>query len=417
MTQAPERKPPPPKPAVLPASLSSEARAAMVRRANPYAYLLVYLVLALFVVGLAWSYYSDLEIVTTGQGRVIPSSKVQVIQNLEGGILEELLVAEGDLVARDQVLVRINDVNFSSNQRENRARALALQAAIARGTAEVTGVPPRFPPQIARERPDFVRSETALYEARQRELNEGLGHMLRSLESVRDELKLSEPLVKQGALAEVEILRLRRQESELLARVDDRRNQFRSGAQGDLIRSQVELTRVDEAMVAVNDRVRRTTVRSPVKGLVKKLNVTTPGGVIPPGSDIMEIVPIEDTLLVETRILPGDIGFIQIGQGANVKISAYDYSIYGGLPGRVEHISADAISDAPRASADARANETYYRVLVRTEKNSVEGADKKLLMVIPGMTASVDILTGHRTVLRYLLQPFIRAKDAGMRER
>ena len=416
MTQAPQRRPPPPKPAP-PVALATEARAAMERRANPYAYLLVYLVLALLVIAIVWAYFSDLEIVTTGQGRVIPSSKVQLIQNLEGGILEELLVAEGDLVARDQVLARINDVNFNSNLRENRARYLSLTAAIARLTAEVTGAQPRFPADVARERPDFVRIETTLYHARQRELNEGLTHMLKSLESVREELRLSAPLVKQGALAEVEILRLQRQESELLARVDDRRNQFRSGAQADLIRSQVELSRLDEALVAVNDRVRRTTVRSPVRGLVKKLNVTTPGGVIQPGSDIMEVVPIDDTLLIETRITPGDIGFLRIGQHTNVKITAFDYSIYGSLNGRVEHISADAITDAPRASADPRANETYYRVLVRTDKNSFEAADKQPLPVIPGMTATVDILTGHRTVLRYLIQPFVRAKDAGLRER
>ena len=378
---------------------------------NPHwlTYSLVYLVLAFLFVFVVWAWQAEVEVVTTGQAKVIPSSKVQVVQNLEGGILEELLVSEGEIVKRDQVLARISDVNFASNVRESRARQLALRASIARQQAEVTGTQPSFPADVVRERPDFVREETALYRARQQELKESLDNLAITLGMVREELKLSEPLVKAGAISEVEILRLRRMEAENKARMDDRRNQFRAAAQGELRQSQVELSRLDESVVAMQDRVRRTTVRSPMDGVVKTLKITTLGGVIQPGSDIMEIVPIEDRLLVETRISPSNVGFLRPGQQAMVKFSAYDFSIYGGLEGKVEHISADTI-------ADTRANEVYYLVLVRTEKNSISAGDKTLT-VIPGMTAGVDILTDRKTILQYILKPFLRARETAMRER
>jgi adhesin transport system membrane fusion protein len=392
-----------------PAPARADARDVEVANPHWLTYSLVYLVLAFLLVFLWWSYRAEVEIVTTGQAKVITSSKVQVVQNLEGGILEELLVAEGDIVKREQVVARISDVNFASNYRESRARQIALRAAVARQQAEVSGAQLSFPADVVRERPDFVREETALYRARQHELKEALDNLAITLGMVREELALSEPLVKQGAISEVEILRLRRMEAENKARMDDRRNQFRAGAQTELRQSQVELSRLEESVVAMKDRVQRTTVRSPMDGVVKKLNITTLGGVIQPGSDIMEIVPIEDTLLVETRISPADVGFLRPGQQAMVKVSAYDFSIYGGLDGKVEHISADTM-------ADTRANEVYYMVLVRTDRNSIV-AGEKTLTVIPGMTAAVDILTGRKTVLQYILKPFLRARETAMRER
>jgi membrane fusion protein, adhesin transport system len=378
---------------------------------NPHwlTYSLVYLVLGFILVFVFWAWRAEVEVVTTGSAKVIPSSKVQIVQNLEGGILEELLVAEGEIVKRDQVLARISDTTFASNYRESRARQLALRAAIARQQAEVTGAQPSFPSEVAKERPDFVREELALFRARQQELKESLDNFAITLGMVREELKLSEPLVKAGAISEVEILRLRRQEAENKARMDDRRNQFRAAAQGELRQSQVELSRLEESIVAMQDRVRRTTVRSPMDGVVKTLKITTRGAVIQPGSDIMEIVPIEDRLLVETRISPSDVGFLRPGQQAMVKVSAYDFSIYGGLEGKVEHISADTITDA-------RANEVYYLVFVRTEKNSISAGDKNLT-VIPGMTAGVDILTDRKTILQYIMKPFLRARETAMRER
>ena len=392
--------------AMLPPPLTTD-----VEVANPHwlTYSLVYLVVGFLAVFLLWAYQAQVEVVTTGQAKVIPSSKVQVVQNLEGGILEELLVAEGDFVKRDQVLARISDVNFASNYRESRARQLALRAAMARQQAEVTGAQPAFPADVVRERPDFVREEMALFRARQHELKESLDNFAITLAMVREELKLSEPLVKAGAISEVEILRLRRMEAENKARMDDRRNQFRAAAQGELRQSQVELSRLEESVVAMQDRVRRTTVRSPMDGVVKTLKITTLGGVIQPGSDIMEIVPIEDRLLVETRISPADVGFLRPGQQAMVKVSAYDFSVYGGLEGKVEHISADTI-------ADTRANEVYYLVLVRTERNSISAGDKTLT-VIPGMTAEVDILTDRKTILQYILKPFLRSRETALRER
>lgn len=227
---------------------------------------------------------------------------------------------------------------------------------------------------------------------------------------VSRELGMSIPLVAKGAMSEVEILRLRRQENELSGQIEDKRNKFVSDAQGELNKNKVALDKLTESTVANKDRVTRTIVRSPLQGVVKKINKTTIGGVIGPGEDIMEVVPLEDTLLIETQIKPDDIGFVRTGQNAVVKVSAYDYSIYGGLHGVVEHVSADALADEKKPDV------TYYRALIRTNSNVLLWQGRSLL-IIPGMTATVDILTDHRTVLYYVLKPILKTKETAMRER
>ena len=369
----------------------------------------LYATLAFFVAAFIWAQRSVIDEVTIGQGRVIPSSLVHVVQNLEGGILSDLRVQEGAVVRKGDVLARIDDTGFSATYRESRTRELALRAAAARLSAEVRGAAPEFPADVRRERPDLIASETQLHRSREQELRQSVQMVERSLELVSQELKMAAPLVDKGALSEVDVLRLRRQENELRGALEDRRNKFAAEAQAELTRVQVELSRLRDTNVAAKDRVTRTVLTAPVHGVVKKLHVTTLGAVVQPGRDILEIVPLEDSLLVEAQVRPSDIAFIRPGQRAMVKITAYDFSIYGGLQGEVERISADTL-------VDERKGESYYKVMVRT-KSAFLGRPDQPLAIIPGMTASADILTGRRSVLQYLLKPFNRVQERALRER
>jgi multidrug efflux pump subunit AcrA (membrane-fusion protein) len=387
----------------------SETRAAIVRDSNPLSVAVLYLTALFLVAAIYWAAYATLDEVAIGVGRVVPSSQVQVIQNLEGGILAQLSVAEGQIVEKNQPLLRIDDTRFTSSYREARIKRLSLLAAIARLSAEAEGREPVFSAEVRKGSPKLVDSETELYKTRRRALEETIEGLKRSLAFATQEMKMTEPLVAQGAMSEVELLRLRRQVNELNTAIDERRNRFRATASEELTKARNELNELSEASVAMADRVKRTLVRSPVRGVVKKLNVTTIGAVIQPGASILEIVPVEDTLLVETQIRPDDIAFIHPGQPATVKVTAYDYSIYGGLTGVVEQVSADSMIDEKKGVS-------YYKVMVKTERASIDHQGKSL-PIIPGMTASVDVLTGHKTVLDYLLKPVLKARERALRER
>jgi adhesin transport system membrane fusion protein len=379
------------------------------QESRPLARAVLLLTAFFIIVAVTWAAYATLDEVAIGTGRVIPSSQIQMIQNLEGGILAELEVAEGRVVEKDQVLLRIDDTRFTSTVREANVKRYSLLASIARLTAEAQGGALVFPPEVKREAPNLVRNETELHASRRRALNEAVAGLRRSHEFASRELAMSEPLVAKGAISEVEILRLRRQVNELQTNIDERRNRFRAEAGSELARHRAELAGLKESAVAMEDRVKRTVMRSPVRGIVKTIHITTPGAVIQPGANIMEIVPLEDSLLIEAQVRPDDIAFIHPGQGATVKVTAYDYSIYGGLPGTVEHVSADSLVDDKKGAS-------FYKVLVRTKASNIDHHGK-LLPIIPGMTASVDILTGKKTVLDYLLKPVLKARERALRER
>jgi adhesin transport system membrane fusion protein len=388
----------------------SDARAAIAGESRPYASAVLYLTAAVFIVLLVWAAFADLEEVAVGTGRVIPSSQVQVVQNLEGGILVQLSVVEGQTVEKDQVLLRMDDTRFTSSYREGQVKRLALMAMSARLSAEARGVGAlAFPAELVKEAPNLVKSETVLFNSRRHALGQVVAGLRRSHELATRELQMSEPLVASGSISEVEVLRLRRQVNELQTNIDDRTNKFRADANEELAKVNTEIAGLDESAVAAQDRVKRTLVRSPLRGIVKKVNITTIGAVIQPGASILEIVPVDDTLLIEAQVRPEDIAFIHSGQPARVKVSAYDYTIYGGLPGKVEHVSADSIPDDKKGT-------TFYKVLVRTESAHLKHQGKSLA-IIPGMTASVDILTGRKTVLDYLLKPVIKARERALRER
>jgi adhesin transport system membrane fusion protein len=415
-----------------------------------FAHLLLVVIVAFFATFLAWASWAELDEVTRGEGKVIPSRQVQVVQNLEGGIVAEIAVREGAIVERGEVLVRIDDIRAASSLRESRARHLALLGALSRLRAEVDETELVFPPEVVAEAPVVAANERALFEARRQALESEIGilrsqaaqreqelselatrldQLKRSHELALEELKITEPLAANRVVSRVQLLRLEREVNDLSGelettrlvvpraeaalreasrRIEERYLKFRAEAQRELNAVQAEAAALGEVIAAAADTVSRTEVRSPVRGTVKQLFVNTVGGVIQPGADLIEIVPLEDNLLVEAKVRPADIAFLHPGQAAMVKVTAYDFAIYGGLEGVVEDISADTITDEK--------GESFYRVRVRTHDSALHEAGEPL-PIIPGMTTQVDILTGEKTVLDYLLGPILRAKERALRER
>lgn len=383
---------------------------------------LAFLSIALMLLALGgfllWASHAELEEVTRGQGRVVPSSKEQVIQSLEPGILTEMLVREGDMVEKDQVLLRIDPTRAEALYREIDAKTVALAASAARLRAEAYGGKLEFPDTV-RAQPEVMQRETEAWRSRKRALEESIDGLARGIELLDREIRITEPMVGRGLVSEVELLRLKRQRNDLALQATDRRNKFSADAAADLNKVEAELAQASESLIARADIFARTEIRSPMKGTVKSIKVSTIGGVVQAGQDIMLIVPAEDTLLIEAYVRPADVAFLHPGQKAVVKVSAYDYAIYGGLEGVVESISPDTLRDERRGgvSTDVPNEESsFYRVKVRTDQTSLVTPAGQELPIIPGMTASVEMLSGTKTVMQYLLKPVNRAAEA-MRER
>jgi adhesin transport system membrane fusion protein len=435
-------------------AFANDVRAAVELRTPRTARMLLWSVLAMFVVGLIWAHFAVLDEVKRGNGRVVPSRQMQVVQSLEGGIIAAILVQEGSLVSEGQPLVRIEDTSFASQFGEIRERRAAMAARVIRLETEALGRDKVvFPDELIRDAPRSVDAERALFEARVRKLAQDIDVVSRQEEQRRTELEeyrasekrlaetlallnkevdITRKLYQQKVVPEIEMLRLDRQATDMRGQLDvtrvsmtkanagiqeaqsrgvNARTAFRAQAEEDLAKSKGDLAVLEENIRAAQDRVRRTELKSPVKGIVNKLNVTTVGAVVQPASNIMDIVPLDDSLLVEGRIRPQDIAFIRANQDAVVKLSAYDSSSFGSLTGKVERISADTITEGQGEKAD-----TFYRVMVRTEKNHL-GTDENPLPIIPGMVATVEILTGSKSVLDYLVKPARMLRDEAMRER
>ncbi len=478
--------------------LTTDIRTAILVQSPKGGRYILWFVLIFLIVAVVWAYFSETDQATRGSGRVIPSRQVQVVQNLEGGILEEILVDVGEVVDRGQLLLKIDDTRFSAPYQESRYKYLSLLAKVARLKAETTGGSFELPEKVLKENPevtatgndplnsrkkafdedlqarvsrlkektmgsdfelpaevlrenpeiaereeDLFRSRKQAFEAELSILNEQMnqrvqelaelyakeGHLKRSYELLKSELTMTRPLVSQGAVSKVEMLRLEREankmEGELEAiklqipriksrleeskrLIEERKLRYYNEAKQELNDTLAELEALSVTAVALEDRLKRTHVLSPVRGTVNQILLNTVGGVIQPGMDLIEIVPLEDTLLVETKIKPSDIAFLHPGQKAMVMFSAYDFTIYGGLEGKVEHISADSITD--------ETGESYYLVRVRTSKNHL-GSEENPMPIIPGMVAIVDILTGKNTILSYLLKPALRTKKLALKER
>lgn len=410
---------------------------------------IIWVIFVLFLMFMVWAYYSNIEQVTRGDGKVVPSTQIQIVQNLEGGILSEIMVDVGELVKKDQLLLRIDETRFSSSFKQNRVKYLSYKARAARLLSEANGTSFEVPKEVMDEKPEIGIREQELFESRNREfqsnmdilqeqisqreheykeLTTKLEELARTYALLQKELELTRPLVAQGAVSEVEVLHLERQASQMQGEIATirqtipkaqsrlqesqlalRENElvFFNKAKSELNEILAELDEVSASAIALEDRLRRTNVRSPVTGTINRLLVNTVGGVIQPGMDLVEIVPLEDTLVVETKIKPADIAFLRPNQEAKVKFTAYDFTIYGGLNAKLEHISADSITDEKGNS--------FYLVRLRTDKNYL-GPESDPLPIIPGMVASVDILTGKKTILAYLLKPVLRAKYMALRE-
>ena len=391
-------------------SLLSDLRSAEIVEHNTLAGWSLLLAFVVVVAGGVWATWAELDEVTVGVGKVIPFGRDQTIQSLDGGILEKILVHEGDVVEKGQELLHIDDTRSSALLREGESKVNALRAQAARLRAEASGGSPQFDAELQRVRPDLVAAESNSFHSRLSALQQSLAGKQRALALAEDELQMTSPLAQKGIVSEVEVLRLRRQIAELRGHISDLRNKFKAESSAELARTESELASLRELLASRADQVKQAVVHSPVRGIVKHIRFNTIGGVIRAGEEIMQIVPTDERLLVEAKIRPADVAFLRPGMKATVKISAYDYGIYGALEGIVERISPDTLQD------DARKEETFYRIHVRTNQGTLSEPNGKPLPIIPGMIATVEILTGHKTVMDYLLKPVLKARDA-MREK
>ncbi|CEG08141.1 Type I secretion system membrane fusion protein PrsE [Afipia felis] len=410
-------------------SFANDVRAAAELKTPRASLILLGTTVALMVVGIIWAHFAVLDEVKRGNARVIPSRQLQVVQSLEGGIVQDILVQEGDIVKQGQVLMRIDDTKFLADLGEVRERRFANAARVARLEAEVKGLPkPTFPDKLAERAPQAVQTEQNVFDARAKKLAQDVDVLTQQATRLSDSLKLlsrevqlTQNLYTQKVVPEIEMLRLQRQESDMRgqlaetqARISTAKATFRSQAEEDLAKSRADLAVLEETTKSAQDRVRRADLKSPVNGIINKLNVTTVGAVVQPGANLMDIVPLDDSLLVEGRIRPQDIAFIRPQQNAVVKITAYDSSVYGSLKGKVERISADSIVD-DKSEQRGEKGESFYRVIVRTDKNHL-GTAEHPLPIIPGMVATVEVQTGEKSVLDYMMKPARMLRDEALRE-
>ncbi len=373
--------------------------------------LLLWTTASALVVFFVWAYFAEIDQITRAQGQVIASQRSQLIQSQDGGIIEQLLVKDGDIVDRGQVLVRLEKARTEASFLEARARSAGLTATVARLRAEVLGTNPVFPAMLG-SYPDIRENQIVLFRKRKSAIDEEIAALNNLLGLASRELEMTKPLLDTGDVSRTEVLRLERQVAELESQITNRRNRYFQDAQTELSKALEDLAGVEQTMAQRFTQVEQTELRAPLHGVVKNIRITTRGGVIRPGEEVMQIVPLEDDLLVEARVLPVDIAFIKPGLSATVKIDAYDYTIYGDLPGKLTYISPDTLTEDLR-----QGEQPYYRVRVRTEGRRFSGRPNEQLEIQPGMTATVEIRTGSNTVLKYLAKPVVKTLSEALRER
>ncbi|MEQ1838743.1 MAG: HlyD family type I secretion periplasmic adaptor subunit [Candidatus Nitrotoga sp.] len=367
---------------------------------------------AVAIIGfLIWADWAELDQITRASGQVIASSRNQVIQVPEGGVLSELPVKEGALVKRGQLLARFDKTKAEAGYLESAAKAAALKATVARLNAEVFGGKPKFPPDLEGY-PEFRENQLALFNKRRSAVNEEVNALEQSKVLIKEELDMNIPLVKTGDVSRSEILKLRRQVVDIQAQITNRRNKYLQDSQAELSKAQEDLAGVLQIVAQRNEQLGFTEVHSPMDGIVRSVRITTLGGVARPGDEIMQIVPVDGDLIVEAKVTPADIAFIKPGLSATVKLDAYDYSIYGVLKGQVSYISADTLDE------DNRNNEQpYYRVQIKIREQNLVSKKQERIEIQPGMTALVEIKTGQKSVLQYLTKPITKTLNESMGER
>jgi adhesin transport system membrane fusion protein len=359
-----------------------------------------------------WAALAEIDQITRANGAVIASSRIQVLQSLEGGIVAEIRVREGDIVAKDQLLLRLDRTKAESSYLESRAKRASLESMILRLRAETFDQPLRYPKAMQDAYPDLIEAQRLLYDKRREALHAEIGALERSVALIKQELALNEPLLQTGDVSAVEVLRLRRQVSDLESQITNKRNRYFQDAQAELAKAEEDFASVDQIVTQRKDQLDRIELTAPVRGIVKNIRTTTVGGVVRPGEEVMHIVPLDDTLLIEAKIRPADMGFIKPGLPATVKLDAYDFTQYGSLEGTLRYLSADTFADENRSS-----DQTYYRAHIEATNFELASRNSEKIEVIPGMTAVVEIKTGKNTVLRYLLKPITRATAESLTER
>lgn len=371
----------------------------------------VWLAFAVIGIFLAWANWAQLDQVTRAPGTVIASSRTQIIQSQDGGTISDLLVREGDTVEAGEVLLRFDRTRMETGYLEARAKASALTATVARLQAEVIGTPLTFPPQLA-PYPEFKQNQTILFNKRQAAIREDIAALEEMIVIVEQELNMTRPLLATGDVSRTDVLRLQRQVVELKSQVTSKRNKYFQDSQAELSKSLEDLAGIEQSMAQRKSQLELTELRAPLKGVVKNVRITTVGGVIRPGEDVMQIVPLEDDLIVQARVSPTDIAFLKRDMEVRVKIDSYDYTVYGELAGKLTHISADTLTEDLR-----QGEQPYYRVLVRTTGRQFSGRPDEKLDIQPGMTASIEVKTGQRSVLQYMLKPMIKTIGQSLGER
>lgn len=362
----------------------------------------IHLVAGTFVIGVVWAALAQINDITRGEGSVVPLRRMQTIQSLEGGILSDLMVQEGDIVLEGQPMVRMDETRFRSAFLETQSEIETLQAAVARLEAEVQERPVIV--FKGGERPELRADEEMLFAARRTKLTETIASIESEREAILEQIAITEPLAKSRSVSRMDLLELQQKDASLRGKVTEIRNGYVQEAYSDLVQKRARLVSLEQQMIQKRDQLARTEIRSPVAGRVNNIHITTLGGVVQPGEAIMEVTPIDDQLLIATKVHPRDVAFIAPGMPASVKITAYDFSIYGDLRGTVTQISGDTVEeDTPQGKA------AFYRVLVTTERSSLL-RDGEEFPIRPGMVAQVDIETGKRSVLSYLTRPIMRAR-------
>jgi len=374
------------------------------------AHWIILIILAITALFIVWSSLAEIEEITRSRGSVIARSRTQVIQSAIDGVIEEVMVQEGQKIHKGQVLARLERDQAEAAQKDSLGKVAALEAALVRLHAEVLGSPLVFPESV-KPYPQFIANQTELFNRRQRALKAEISALEDSLRLVKEELSLSQPLLKSGDIGKIEVIRLQRQAAELNGQISLKRNKFFQDAQADMTKAEEELSTQQQILAERSTTVERLEIRSPADALVKKIMLTTPGAKVRPGEVVMELLPTDSNLIVEGKLGPSDIAFVRPGMPAAVKLDAYDYSIYGVFHGSVIYISPDAITEETR-----QGEQVYYRVQVKLDDISLPRHGKPI-EIQPGMTAGIDIRTGSKTVLHYLTKPITKAFSESLRER
>lgn len=386
----------------------ADTKLAMLHQSPRYIWVTLYLIIGILLFGLIWTYFAKIDIVTKGSGKVISSEKLQVVQNYEGGIVDEISVKEGQHVEKGQVLVVLDDTKSRSIYQKDLEKSVILQADIARLSAEAEGRDFVVPEDLEKDYPVVINNAKKLYDANQKALNEELAILNQDQALAEKELNIIKPLTEQGVMSKVEYLHLARQVNDIKGKILDVTNKAKDDARTNLNNAKAELALLKESMLATKDQLQRTKLRSPVNGIINKIYVTSVGEVVKPGENVVDVVPSDDTLTILANVSADDIGFLHAGQTATIKFGAYNYTQYGGLEATLENISADAITNKDGIST--------YEIKLKTKKSYL-GNPETPLKIIPGMNVTVDIVTGKHRIITYIIKPFLKAKSAALRER